>query len=888
MTKKIFILYFALICSNIGMAQRINFSINSVWRFHKGALESDVNDIKTGMWDIVNLPHTWNVNDAFDESHGYYRGVGWYAKELEVPLEWKGKRIVIYFEGANQKTEVFVNGHLCGDHVGGYTAFAFDMSEQLKYGEKNTIGVKVDNSHDDDIPPLSADFTFYGGIYRNVRIVVTEPIHFDLVDYASAGIFVETPLVNEETASATVRGIIVNSTSEKKEVIIETTILDEDNRLVGKKTLRTELVPDSKKDFLLENVSVQSPKLWSPDDPYLYRIVTLIKENQEGGVVLDKLSLPLGLRWFNFDSNGEFQLNGKPLKLIGTNRHQDIQGKGNALSDEYHYNDFKHIKELGFNFVRLAHYPQAPEVYRTCDELGLLVWSEIPIVNTITESEEFYRNCLNMQREHIRQTYNHPSIVLYGYMNEQFLLLEYSRASKSEKEQKARKIVKLAQELNELTKEEAPERYSVMALHGSQTYNEWGLADVPDVVGWNLYFGWYYQELDDLTEFLSEEHAKYPKRPMIVSEYGPGADVRVHARNPVAWDYSEDFQYKLHASYLKQMMNMPYLAGFAAWNFADFGSEIRNDAIPFVNQKGLVNFDRTEKDVCSLYRAWFSEKTVVHIASRNFTNRAGVEDSERIGVCLDSIKIFSNHKIVELKLNGKSLGKKQVQNYEVNFEVPFQDGANLLEAISEDEYSDQIRIDYTVVPTNIGENGIKELAVNVGSNVSFYDRNCRVLWMPDKEYTPKSWGYIGGSPYVTEGKPPKTGISKNILGTDCNPLYQTFVEGITGYRFDVPDGKYKLTLCFQEYVTRDNKDDLIYNFLNGNDPESDKGYREFNVMVNDEVVLENFSLERNYGSLRAVPFDFEIIAVNGEGVKVDFHSNEGKALLSGIRICLLE
>jgi len=884
MIKRIFVLYLILLCTNVGIAQRIDFSINSVWRFHKGDIKGTIADIDAEKWEIVNIPHTWNVSDAFDEEAGYYRGVGWYTKALKVPMEWKGKKVVIYFEGANQTTDVFVNGAEVGNHIGGYTAFSFDLSEHLEYGEINTIAVKVDNAMNPDIPPLSADFTFYGGIYRNVRIIVAESVHFDLANNASDGIFIENPVVNEQNAKVNIRGSVENSTSNTRRVIIESSIVDKNNKLITSKSVTKTLDPDGKTDFLIEDLFVEMPKLWSPDNPYLYQTTTLIKEDEEDGAVLDELILPLGLRWFDFDAEGKFLLNGKPLKLIGANRHQDFQGKGNALSDDYHYNDYKHIKELGFNFVRLAHYPQAPEVYRTCDELGILVWSEIPIVNAITESEAFEQNCLNMQKEHIRQTYNHPSIVLYGYMNELFLLLQYARGSESEKEQQAKNIVALAQKLNDLTKTESPTRYSVMAFHGSQTYNKWGLSDVPDVVGWNLYYGWYYDELDDLSKFLAEENRKYPGRPTIVSEYGPGADIRIHAKNPVAMDYSEDYQYKLHSSYLKQMMNLPYLAGFAAWNFADFGSERRNDAIPHVNQKGLTNFDRTEKDVCSLYRAWFTDNPVLYIASRNYTKRAGIENIIGTGVCLDSVKTFSNERSVELFLNGKSLGQKQVQDYEVNFEVPFQDGENLLSAVSNNGNTDQVLVNYTVIPANLKKNGVKDLAVNVGAKVSFFDPENKVLWIADKEYSPDSWGYIGGAPHMTAGRNPKTGISDNILGADCNPLYQTFVEGIESYKFDVPNGKYKLTLCFQEYISRDKKDDLIYNFSNNNTAEATSEPREFDVLINGQEVVKNLNLEQSSGSKRAVSFEFEVVVENEDGLTVDFNTISGKALLSGIRI----
>ncbi len=885
MKKILMILFFVLLCSNSIMAQRINTTMNAGWRFHEGDIQAPVTNIHAEEWRIINLPHTWNDQDAFDETPDYYRGVCWYVKELPVPQEWKGKTVVLYFEGANQKAEVFLNGKPLGNHVGGYTAFSFDMSKGLKYGDMNTVAVKLDNAHDENIPPLRADFTFYGGIYRNVSVIVSEPIHFDFFNNASDGVFVETPSVNEQNALVKVLGSIANDTAIRKNVIIETAIIDKNNQVVAKKATKLRLPPNSKTDFSIEKLKIQSPKLWHPDHPYLYQAITQIKEDAQAAPVLDQMVLPVGLRWYEFDQAGGFMLNGKPLKLVGANRHQDFEDLGNALSDAYHFNDYKKIKEMGFNFIRTAHYPQAPEVYRVCDELGLLVWSEIPVVSSITDSEAFAQNSLNMQREHIRQTRNHPSVIFYGYMNEVLLGLQYNRSlSDTERQQALMATVDLAKKLEALTKMEAPDHYTVMALHNSPSYNESGLADIPDVVGWNLYFGWYYQNIDDLTTFLAEQHATYPKRPMIVSEYGPGADVRIHAKTPVPWDFSEEYQYVLHASYLKQMMNMPYLAGFAVWNFADFGSERRNDTIPFVNQKGLVNFDRTEKDVCGLYRAYFLSESVVHIASHHNTHRAGIEQSAGTGICLDSIKVFSNQKTIELILNGKTLGQKPVKDHEVNFEVPFKEGKNVLKAVDESGHLDQVVINYTMIPFHLDAVGVKALAINVGSDVSFYDPKTKVLWIPDRKYTPKTWGYVGGEPYATQRRQRITGISQNVLGTEMDPVFQTFVEGIKNYRFDVPDGQYKLTLCFQEYITRTRQNELINNLSTRDSAENTAEAREFDIAINGKNVVKKLNLERDYGRLRAVTLDFVIDVENGTGIQTDFSPTIGKTLLSGIRI----
>ncbi|MEZ5040611.1 MAG: glycoside hydrolase family 2 TIM barrel-domain containing protein [Saprospiraceae bacterium] len=865
-------------------AQRINTTINSAWRFHKGGVNTSAKNVNTDDWEIINLPHTWNAQDAFDETPGYYRGIGWYAKELTVPQTWEGKRVFLKFEGANQVADVYLNGALIGSHIGGYTGFGFDLSADLKYGGINTITVRVNNEHDDNIPPLNADFTFYGGIYRNVSLIVTEPVHFELDNDASDGIFVSTPIVNEQSASVNFRGRVENNTGNRKNAIVEVLILDKSNKVIAEKTAKIVLAPNSKSDFSLENLQITSPELWSPDRPYLYQTITRVKEDTDDLAILDKIVVPLGLRWYKFDEEGRFWLNGKPLKLIGANRHQDFEGLGNALPDSYHYNDYKKIKELGFNFIRTAHYPQAPEVYRTCDELGLLAWSEIPVVSGISESEEFAQNCLNMQREHIRQTYNHPSLIIYGYMNEIFLGFQYNRSlSEADRKRVINATVDLAGKLEELTKTEAPERFTVMALHHSTQYNDSGITDIPDVVGWNLYFGWYYQEMEDLSTFLKDQHERYPNRPMIVSEYGPGTDARLHAKTPKPYDYSEDYQYVMHASYLEQMMDLPFLAGFAAWNFADFGSERRGDAIPQVNQKGLVNFDRTEKDITGMYRAYFLKEPVVYIAAHNYTKRTGVEDSAGSGIATESVKVFSNQKRVELMLNGKSLGQKTVEDHMATFAIPFRNGKNELRAVDANGHSDQVTIAYTLIPFQLNAAGIQELAVNVGAEVSFYDPETQITWVPDRKYTAGGWGYEGGAPYTVQQRQVKTGIDRDILGTDNDPLFQTFVEGLTSYRFDVPDGQYTLNLCFQEPVSRDRQNNM-YNLTRGNASESKVEDREFTIAINGQDVVHNVNLERDYGSLRALTLDFTVNAEDGNGIKVDFQSKSGKALLSGIRI----
>lgn len=882
MKKGILLVLSLLMIAGVYATPRKELTINGGWYFHKGAIALENNNFDSGEWTRLNLPHTWNDLDAFDDVPGYYRGIGWYAYTFRPNKNWKGQDIILHFEGANQVAEVYVNNQLAGRHTGGYTAFNFNITPYLNFEKQNIIKVKLDNSHNKDIPPLNADFTFYGGIYRNVKLLAIDPVHFDVQNCASGGIFVETPKVNEQRADVTVRGDIVNTGKVLKNIAVEVRILDRSGKVVGQKIQKLKLNAGAKTAFKLDNIVIGQPQLWSPESPYLYSVEASIMEQGKNPVVVDAATIPVGMRWFRFDGNG-FYLNGKKYALKGTNRHQDFLGKGNALTDDYHRQDYQKIKSMGFNFVRLAHYPQAPEVYRTCDELGLLVWTEIPVVNEVTPTEAFTENSLQMMREQIRQTYNHPSVILYGYMNEILIrMLSNSRLTEEQRQQVATDTRSLALKLEALTKQEAPYHNTVMAIHYEDGYNKYNVSTITDVIGYNLYFGWYYETREDLTRFLNEEHKRYPNRPIIVSEIGADADFYNHTEIPRSWDFSQEYQVIFHHSALKQMNALDYLAGYALWNFADFGAENRTEATPFINKKGLVGYDRREKEVASLYKANLLATPIVYIAAHNYTKREGLETSK--GVCKNHINIFSNGKKVELKLNGKSLGQKELDGNMAGFDVPFTDGMNRLEAVDDRGVKDEVSIQFRVVPQNLKELDAVDLAINVGSYQSFITPVTGTIWIPDREYIKGSWGRIGGKIKEKTDRQFKVGIAQNILGTNSNALYQTFVEDIEKYRFDVKDGVYRITLCFVESNPKSPTEDLVYN-LSGSDTSAAKaGVRQFSVNVNNNSVIDNLNLARDYGNLRAVEYKTEARAINGSGIEVEFKPVIGKTTLSGIRI----
>ncbi|GET21145.1 glycoside hydrolase family 2 TIM barrel-domain containing protein [Prolixibacter denitrificans] len=874
MSRRLLGLAFSLFLSaSIWAAPVIKTSLNSGWFFQ----QTDHPD--STKWEPVNVPHTWNAKDAFDDQPGYYRGTGWYRRNLYVDAGWKGQKLFLDFEGVNKTATVFINEQKVGEHKGGYTAFSFDISPYVHYGSDNDLRVEVSNAPDPQIPPLEADFTFYGGIYRDVWLKVDNPIHFAFSKYATPAVYVNTPQVSAESAQVKVRGTVRNETGKTNRLLVRSEIFSPEGKLVEVLNKVFTVRRNSDRDFEMVSKPLNKPQLWSPDAPNLYTVKTTVQLYHSDSI-LDGVESPLGFRWFKADPNLGFFLNGKPLKLHGLNRHQDFAGLGNALPNDLHKKDFELIKKMGANFVRLAHYPQAPEVYRECDRLGLLVWSEIPVVNEITESKEFTENCLNMQREQIHQTYNHPSVVMYGYMNEVFIRLAYAKQlSDSVRNWKIKNTLKLARELDSLTRSEAPGRLTVMALHQNPIYNKTGIADIPQVIGWNLYMGWYGGKYTDLGTFLDKQHAEHPNRCIMLSEYGPGSDVRLHTDHPEVWDYSEEYQFLSHASYRFQVDERPYVMGMAAWIFADFGSEGRADAIPHINQKGLVKYNRTPKDVYHYYQVMNDKLPRVAIAGTNYTNRTYVADEN--GKSKHQVWMFTNSGQVTLYRNGEWINSQKPVDGIVKMQVPFVSGPNKLLAVT-DMAEDSLVVNVKMIPRKLTAGEFHTIRVNVGSNCNFHNELTGENWIPDQPYQPGSFGYVGGDIYHSVSWKALS-TQSNIKGTDDDPLYQTMREGLESYRFDVPDGCYKVTLLFAEPNSKAGQPQLIYN-LSNEENEQKANLRSFGISMNGEHEVGHFNLARDYGALRAVKKTFMVNVKKGEGLSVQFLPEHGKTLLSGIRI----
>ena len=885
--KKLFYIFILLFIVGWAQAQqRVVYTINDGWKFTKGSpFEAQLTGCDDSSWETVNIPHTWNDKDADDETPGFYRGPVWYRKQLFIDKSQEGRQAVIYFEGANQEVRFYLNGQFVGEHKGGYTRFCFDITSHLRYGQENLFAIYVNNVYNPNIPPLSADFTFFGGIYRDVYLQFMNPVHLATNDYASSGVYIRTPEVSKTTASVEVTALLTNELDKPQEVIVENVICDASGKEVKKHQMTCCLLAGETKTTVAKKIKMESPRLWDIDDPYRYLVYTRIFDKK--GALLDEVVNPLGFRWFAFDSEKGFFLNGKGRKLIGTARHQDYFQKGNALRDELHVQDVLLLKEMGGNYLRVSHYPQDPVIMEMCDKLGIVTSVEIPVVNAVTETEEFLQNSVEMAKEMVRQDFNRPSVMIWGYMNEIFLRRPYTEGKQLE--DYYRFTEKVARALEATIREEDPSRYTMMAYHNMpQYYEDAHLTEIPMIQGWNLYQGWYEPDINEFQRLLDRAHKAYKGKVLMVTEYGPGVDPRVHSYQPERFDFSQEYGLVYHKHYLNEMMKRPFIAGSSLWNLNDFYSESRVDAVPHVNNKGVVGLNREKKDVYWFYKTALSRRPILVIGNREWKSRGGVVNTAQ-KECIQSVPVFSNAEEVELFVNNKSLGKKKIENNYALFDVPFVGGENLLEAVAvtgDNKLRDMLRIQFQLVGSQLKDEAVPftELNVMLGSPRYFEDRAANVAWIPEQEYKPGSWGFIGGTSYRRQtGFGTMLGSDIDIHGTDMNPIFQTQRVGIKSFKADVPNGEYSVYLYWAELESDKEREALVYN-LGADSEQTFAGNRSFGISINGTTVSDDFNVARDYGYARAVIKKFVITVKDGKGVSVDFHKKEGEPILNAIRI----
>ena len=866
---------------------------------------------------LVKLPHTWNASDAAttNATEDYHRGIGWYQLEFN-HSDNTNSNTWIQFDGASVVTEVWLNGERLGTHGGAFTAFRYDVSKSLKNG-KNILIVKCNNSKpltgsdSTAIAPLAGDFNMAGGLYRSVSLVSTPKlVSIALNDYGSTGVFINTKNINNIRSSGeslfgdtqiNIKTKLTNNSNESDNYTIRSSLIDKNRAIVASssKRLKVEAFTNSEVD---QDISLNGAHLWNGiNDPYLYDFVVEVVDNS--GIVIDKSVQQYGIRQIKFDAESGFYLNGKSYRLNGLNVHQDVLGKAWAISNSDVDERMATVMDIGANAVRFAHYPYSDYAYRKADQLGLIIWAEVPFVNqaltgsqgragvvdgdcvnTSKVPEYFMVNLIQQTKEMIRQSYNHASIGMWSIANEVNTIAICQGVDT---------VTPILHILNDLVHKEDHSRVTTLADMTQNRenifpdYSQVGTGGITDVVGYNRYFGWYdnlVELINGLSNHLDELHDLYPKQPLAISEYGAGAAITHHSDNPLGgqtnnFDSSNgtevNYQTEEYASYVHEqnystMITKPYMWGSFIWNLFDFGSGIRNEGdVRGVNTKGLITFDhQIKKDPYYFYKAnWRTDIPVIHITGRRYINRA---------YPIVDIKVYSNTDNTTLSLNGKVLktlskdecrytmeeipNASKVSNTCIFKNIPLQAGKNEILAagsLTGKDISDSIN-------WNLSENNISNINIAAGQITSGFQQ--------------ESTGLIFGSDNFFKG-----GFGRNLtpLGTTDLNQDRTLASGFsvgdkalwksyrTGkdfeYNIPIPNGPYQITLGFLEPLNST----------------LSKG-RLFNVSANDSLIYNNLDILAITGSYRkAIYKSFKVDVVNGK-LKLNFQGTVGDAVISNI------
>ncbi|KKB60405.1 beta-galactosidase [Parabacteroides gordonii] len=641
-------------------------SFNSGWSFKKAPAEKElaVNARKWDSgWSEVEIPHTWNAKDMQVQADNFYEGAAYYKKQYFFPTELKGKRVFLRFEGVGSCAEVFVNGMLATSHKGGYSAFACEISPLLKAGEENEIIVKADNKSRPDVIPINHNlFGVYGGIYRPVWLIVTEPYNISVTDCASPGVYVTQKNVSKKQADVNVKVKLDNGTLQPASVTLQNTIYNQEGKQIATQSRSFELSAQGEQAYE-SSFTIKNPTLWQGrENPYLYKVVSrLIKD----GKVIDEMVQPLGLRKYEIVAGKGFYLNGEKYPMYGVTRHQDWWGLGSALKNENHDFDLATIMDVGATTVRFAHYQQSDYLYSRCDSLGLIIWAEIPFVNRVSGEEA--ENCRNQLREMIRQSFNHPSIYVWGLHNEVYQPHQYTR--------------ELTQSLHDLAKTEDPDRYTV-SVNG-YGHMEHPVNLVADIQGMNRYFGWYEKKIQDIKPWVENLEKEYPHQKLMLTEYGADANLNHQTEylgEALNWTkefYPEAFQTKTHEYQWSVIAAHPYIIASYLWNTFDFCAPLWvRGGVPARNMKGLVTFDRkVKKDSYFWYKANWSKDPVLFLTQRRNWDREKKETS---------VTVYSNIGTPKVYLNGKELSGIREGYTPVHYiidHVTLENGKNIVKTV---------------------------------------------------------------------------------------------------------------------------------------------------------------------------------------------------------------
>ena len=686
----IFVCFFSCDKLSTEKTQRSKVNINSEWLY----LENNTTDIDNALsqnnWEQINLPHSWNALDATDVAPGYRRSASWYKKDLNISNIVSGQFYQLYFEGVNIESEVYVNGKKVGEHTGGYIGFSVDITDVISAGN-NEVLVRADNTYNPEvIPSQKSDFFIFGGITRDVWLETLPAQHF-------SNLKITTPNVSNTSADLNATVAVINSDADTK---VKAALIDAEGKEI--KSSEFNVVNNSAEINFKE---IKNLKLWDTDNPNLYTLNIQLLNNNE---VNDEFSEKVGFRWFEFKDYGAFYLNGKRLLLRGTHRHEEHAGVGAAMSNEQHRADMELIKDMGTNFVRLAHYPQDPEVYKACDELGLLVWDELPWCRGGLGNDAWKLNTKKMLKEIIEQNYNHPSVILWSLGNEIYWLPDFEDGDNREN------INLYLKELNDYAHELDPTRKTAI-----RKYYEG--ADIVDVFSPSIWSGWYSGSYKSYQKAMDQYKAEYPH--FLHAEYGGSSHLGRHTENPITgegkiqsdgWeeaivqtdvaniaqigDWSENYIVDLFDWHLRISENDSTFVGNVQWAFKDFGTPLRpENAIPYMNQKGLVDRAGNPKDAFYVFKSYWSNDPFTYIESHTWTERQGPKGQTR------DVSVYSNCPEVELFLNGKSLGVKQRNTKSfpaagLNWTLNFKAGKNKLVSVGKTkdgkEVKDELSINY--------------------------------------------------------------------------------------------------------------------------------------------------------------------------------------------------
>jgi beta-galactosidase len=854
---------------------RITTSLDTGWRFQQASGLSGVEApaFDDTRWTSVDIPHTWNRlgNDGIERSplSNDVQGVGWYRLHFEAPPAAAGSRYFLQFDAVSAIADVWLNGEYLGKHQGAFSRFRFDASSVINRSGDNLLVVKADNSRPQlgastqDVIPLSGDFFVFGGIYRSVALIVTQPVHADLMDFGGPGLYARILAIDATSATVQVSGRLVNDAGKQRQVMVELAIEDAGGSLIASKSLQSSA--SARAIAIHARLRVAHPRLWQgTKDPYLYRTVMTIRS--ENGVVQDRVTQPLGLRTMKFDPDQGFLLNGEHLRLNGASMHQDRPIKGWAISRADQEEDFDLLADLGANAVRLAHYQHDQYSYELADTRGIVAWAEIPLVNKVSfdgspANAALTANAQQQLIELVRQNFNHPSIAVWSLGNEIDLTAAQTRGPS--------RPAALLTFLNELAKREDPSRATTFAdccevgiapqrgsvLSGAAPREP--IVGMADTVGYNRYFGWYVGQIADFGSMLDEAHSHHPHLPVSVSEYGAGAALTQHSDdaeggpiNPHGRPHPEEYQNWYHEKSLAMLAPREYLWGTFIWNLFDFSSGSRREGdLTDINEKGLVSYDRqTRKDAFYFYRANWSSEPTLHLVGRRYVDRA---------YAVYDVKAYSNAAEARLSLNGDGLGVVPCRNGICLWrQVHLRLGSNELTAtaqIAGHAVSDSLRWTLSQSPAMV--------RIKAGDISGYISK--------DGQRYGSDMYFVGGNAGGVNLPDTAAGNRLSVLAEDAQ-LYENFREGEFTYRVPLPNGNYRVLLKFEEPAT------------------TAAGERVFDVVANEVTRLEALDiLATAGGKLKGVDRAFD--AAVSDGVLVlAFRPRRGKALVSALSITPLE